>query len=101
MLNSVSAHFFRPLVSPGSIFMFITASTPSKRTLGATNGLSQTAVSTVRAIGPAMTTSLFAASAEHNLLWGFAVYAILFVFACLAIFLALCLPHKVWQEADS
>ncbi|KAG6860740.1 hypothetical protein C0995_008004 [Termitomyces sp. Mi166 len=85
----------------GCIFMFITASTPSKRTLGATNGLSQTAVSIVRAVGPAMVTSLFAVSAEHYILWGYAVYVIFFVFSCFAILLALRLPHQMWEEADT
>ncbi|KAG6829997.1 hypothetical protein H0H92_002688 [Tricholoma furcatifolium] len=84
----------------GCIFMFITASTPSKRSLGATNGLSQTAVSIIRTIGPAMATSLFSASQELNLLWGYAVYAILFVLTLLAICLALCLPHQMWPEAE-
>ncbi|KAG5726787.1 Protein ZINC INDUCED FACILITATOR-LIKE 1 [Termitomyces sp. T112] len=88
-------------MSFGCIFMFITASAPSKRALGATNGLSQTAASIVRAAGPAMTTSLFAASAEHNLMWGYAVYAILFIFSCLAVRLASRLPHEMWKEADS
>jgi len=84
----------------GCIFMYVTASAPSKRSLGATNGLSQTTVSIARAIGPAMATSLFAASVEHNLLGGYAVYAILFAASCFAILLALCLPDKIWEEAD-
>ncbi|KAG6817275.1 hypothetical protein H0H87_010936 [Tephrocybe sp. NHM501043] len=73
---------------------------PSKRSLGATNGLSQTAVSIVRAVGPAMATSLFSVSAEHRLLGGYAVYAILFAFSCVAILLALCLPREMWEEAS-
>ncbi|KAG5349872.1 hypothetical protein C0989_001468, partial [Termitomyces sp. Mn162] len=98
----VVTHFFpRLIVFEGCIFMFITASAPSKRALGATNGLSQTAASIVRAAGPAMTTSLFAASAEHNLMWGYAVYAIFFIFSCLAVRLASRLPHEMWKEADT
>ncbi|KAF5379817.1 hypothetical protein D9615_005697 [Tricholomella constricta] len=84
----------------GCIFMFITASAPSKRSLGATNGLSQTTVSIARAIGPAMATSLFSVSVEHNLMGGYAVYAILFVLSCFAIMLARRLPHQMWEEAD-
>jgi len=84
----------------GCIFMFVTASAPSKRSLGATNGLSQTTVSIARAIGPAMATSLFAVSVEHNLLRGYAVYAILFVLSCFAVLLGLRLPHEMWEEAD-
>ncbi|RDB26103.1 Efflux pump azaL [Hypsizygus marmoreus] len=84
----------------GCIFMYITASAPSKRSLGATNGLSQTTVSIARAIGPAMATSLFSVSVEHNLLGGYAVYAILLVFSSFAVFLGLQLPHEMWEEAD-
>ncbi|KIJ57502.1 hypothetical protein HYDPIDRAFT_120568, partial [Hydnomerulius pinastri MD-312] len=46
----------------GCIFMFITASAPAKNTLGAINGLGQTTASTVRTIGPAIATSMFAFS---------------------------------------
>ncbi|KAF8896538.1 major facilitator superfamily transporter [Infundibulicybe gibba] len=84
----------------GSIFMYVTASSPNKRSLGATNGLSQTSVSIARAIGPALATSLFSLSVEKNLLGGYAVYVILFCISCLAMFLAVLLPEKVWEEKD-
>jgi len=84
----------------GCIFMFVTASAPNKRSLGAVNGLSQTTVSVARAIGPAMATSLFSLSVDQNLLGGYAVYAILFVFSCLAMLLAVQLPHDIWEESD-
>lgn len=80
--------------------MFITASSPNKRSLGATNGLSQTTVSIARAIGPAMSTSLFSLSVQRNLLGGYAVYAILFSLSTLAMLLAIQLPHEMWEEAD-
>ena len=74
------------------------SSAPDKRSLGATNGLAQTTASVVRAIGPAMATSLFSFSVEHQLLGGYAVYAILFVMACFGVLLALRLPDEVWPE---
>lgn len=80
--------------------MYITASAPSKRSLGAINGLSQTTVSFARAVGPAMSTSLFSLSVEHKILGGYAVYAILFVFSGLALLLAARLPHEMWEEYD-
>jgi hypothetical protein len=80
--------------------MFITASSPNKRSLGATNGLSQTTVSIARAIGPAMSTSLFSLSVQRNLLGGYAVYAILFGLSSLAMLLAVQLPHEMWEESD-
>ncbi|KAJ7690108.1 hypothetical protein B0H17DRAFT_1290721 [Mycena rosella] len=53
----------------GAIFMFVTASAP-KSSRGTANGLSQTSVALARAIGPAMSTSLFSLSVQHNLLGG-------------------------------
>ncbi|KAF8220945.1 MFS general substrate transporter [Tricholoma matsutake] len=87
-------------MSYACVFMYITASAPSKRSLGAINGLSQTTVSFARAVGPAMSTSLFSLSVEHKILGGYAVYAILFVFSGLALLLAARLPHEMWEEYD-
>jgi len=84
----------------GSIFMYVTASAPNKRSLGATNGLSQTTVSIARAIGPAMSTSLFSFSVQKNILSGYGVYALLTFASCLALILAARLPYNVWPEHD-
>lgn len=78
--------------------MYITTSAPNKRSLGATNGLSQTTVSIARAIGPALSTSLFSVSVQKNILGGFGVYAIFTTLSCFALFLASRLPEKVWDE---
>ena len=80
--------------------MYITASAPSKRSLGAINGLSQTTVSFARAVGPALSTSLFSLSVERNILGGYAVYAMLFIFSVLALLLAAKLPREMWEEHD-
>ena len=80
--------------------MYVTASAPNKRSLGATNGLSQTTASIARAVGPAMASSLFSVSVQHNLLGGYAVYAITFVLSCFALLLAQHLPPEVWPEAE-
>ncbi|KIK80808.1 hypothetical protein PAXRUDRAFT_15585 [Paxillus rubicundulus Ve08.2h10] len=58
-------------------FLYVTASAPNPKALGAVNGLSQTTVSTVRAIGPALATSMFAYCVEHNILGGYAVYLVM------------------------
>ncbi|KAF9223267.1 MFS general substrate transporter [Gyrodon lividus] len=63
------------------VLMYITASAPNQKSLGAVNGLSQTTASTVRAFGPALATSMFAYSVEHNLLGGYAVYLVMVVMA--------------------
>ena len=77
----------------------MTASAPNKRSLGATHGLSQTTVSMSRALAPAVASSLFSVSVERNLLGGHAVFTIMFVLSCLAVFLGLRLPSEVWPEA--
>jgi hypothetical protein len=57
--------------------IFVTSAAPSKTSLGTLNGISQTTVSVIRAIGPATATSLFAVSIEKHLLGGWFVYAVL------------------------
>ena len=84
----------------GCIFMFVTASAPNRRSLGATNGLSQTTVSIARAIGPAMSTSLFSFSVERNILGGYGVYAFFCTLSVLAVLLASQLPKHVWDHQD-
>ena len=89
---------FLPLVSKfhtdafalwlGCIFMHVTESAPNRRSLGAINGLAQTAVSSARAVGPALSTSLFSFSVQYNILGGYGVYTALASLAGLAILLA-------------
>ncbi|KAG1822969.1 MFS general substrate transporter [Suillus subaureus] len=79
----------------GTLLMFITASAPTKNALGAINGLGQTSSSVARAVGPAFATSLFAASKEHNLLGGNAVFVILFMLAGALIWLGSQLPDEI------
>lgn len=78
--------------------MFVAKAAPNKRSLGAVNGLSQTTVSICRALSPAITSSLFALSLEHNLLGGYAVYLFLIVLACFSITLATRLPKEPWKR---
>ncbi|KAG6330572.1 hypothetical protein ID866_8516 [Astraeus odoratus] len=80
-----------------SILMYVTASAPNRRSLGAINGLAQTTASIVRAIGPASATSLFAYSLQHNLMGGYAVYAVAIAFAALATRLGKALPEEVGE----
>ncbi|KAG1822959.1 major facilitator superfamily domain-containing protein [Suillus subaureus] len=83
----------------GTIFLFITASAPTNSVLGAINGLGQTSAAVARAVGPALTTSLFAVSKEHNLLGGNAVFVILIMLAGGLRWLASQLPDEV-QDRD-
>ncbi|KAJ7056706.1 major facilitator superfamily domain-containing protein [Mycena amicta] len=83
----------------GAIFMFILSSAP-KSSRGTVNGISQTSVAIARAIGPALGTSLFSLSAQHNLLGGYFVYAVFFVLSCAAMWLADRLPEEVWDDIE-
>ncbi|KAJ3557587.1 hypothetical protein NM688_g1389 [Phlebia brevispora] len=80
------------------IFMYVAASAPNKRSLGGTNGLAQVAASVVRAIGPALSTSLFAASVEHNWLGGNAVYVCMVFLTCLSLLVGNMLPKELWEK---
>ncbi|KIM84964.1 hypothetical protein PILCRDRAFT_779480 [Piloderma croceum F 1598] len=85
-------------MSYATIFIYITSAAPNKRSLGATNGMGQTVVSILRAIGPAMSSSLFALSLEHNLMGGYAVYFVLVVISGIALLLAVRLPREPWRR---
>lgn len=80
--------------------MYITASAPNKRSLGATNGLSQMTVSIARAIGPALSTSLFSYSVQYNIFGGYGVYLLMTILSFLALILATQLPAQVWEENE-
>ncbi|KAG2363254.1 MFS general substrate transporter [Suillus spraguei] len=83
----------------GTVFMFVTASAPTKNVLGAVNGLGQTSASMARVIGPAFATSLFAFSKEHNILNGNAVYVVLIMLAGVLRWLGSHLPDEI-QDRD-
>ncbi|KAJ1311927.1 hypothetical protein OPQ81_010387 [Rhizoctonia solani] len=64
-------------MSFGCVAIYVNSSAPSKDSLGTLNGISQTVISIIRAIGPATATSLFALSMEKNILRGNFVYVML------------------------
>jgi hypothetical protein len=85
----------------GTIMIYIRAASPNKRSLGATNGIAQLVAATVRAIGPATATSLYAFSVSQDLLGGYAVYVILIAATFFAIKFALKLPQKLGDDDES
>ncbi|KAM6504172.1 Major facilitator superfamily domain containing protein [Amanita muscaria] len=87
-------------MSLNCIFVYVNTSSPNKSSLGATNGVAQTMVSLARAIAPGLVTSLFALSLERNLLGGYAVYVVLFLFSFVSLLFAVRLPPQVWDEKD-
>ncbi|KAF5392180.1 hypothetical protein D9757_001609 [Collybiopsis confluens] len=81
--------------SYGSIFIYITAASPNRASLGATNGLSQMTVSLCRAIGPAASNSLFSLSLKHHYMGGYMVYYVLLIVAGSSLVAASMLPRHV------
>ena len=78
--------------------MYISSAAPSKRSLGATNGIAQTVVSIQRTVAPAAAASLFAFSLDNNILGGNFVYAVLYVIVCVGLVIALQLPRNTWKH---
>jgi hypothetical protein len=80
----------------GCIFIYISASSPNRASLGATNGIAQLLVSIVRAIGPATVTSLFSLSLAEGYLGGGMVYMVLLMISLAAVAIGTTLPQQVW-----
>jgi hypothetical protein len=85
---------------PGAVFMYISAATPSKRSLGATNGVAQSAASIQRTVGPAVADWLFAFSIENNVLGGNFIYIVLFALVGVGVSVAAQLPRHMWAPDD-
>ncbi|CAE7170299.1 unnamed protein product [Rhizoctonia solani] len=66
--------------------IYVNTSAPSKDALGTLNGISQTIICVIRAIGPATATSLFSLSVEKNIMGGNFVYGILLIMVCVGVF---------------
>jgi hypothetical protein len=82
----------------GCIFIYISASSPNRASLGATNGIAQLLVSIMRTIGPAAATSLFSLSQAEGYLGGGMVYLILLMISMAAVTFGTTLPPQVWQS---
>ncbi|KAH9052774.1 MFS general substrate transporter [Lactarius vividus] len=73
---------------------------PTKRSLGATNGIAQTIVSIQRAVGPTVAASLFAFSLDHNILGGNFAYVVLLAIVCVGLGIAVQLPNNIWKHNE-
>jgi hypothetical protein len=82
---------------PGCIFIFITASSPNRASLGSTNGLCQMVVSWMRAFGPGLANSLYSFSLRER---SWTVYYVLEALSVVAIAGACFLPRSPWQDAN-
>jgi len=83
-----------------AVFMYISAATPSKRSLGTTNGVAQSAASIQRMVGPAVADWLFAFSIENNVLGGNFIYVVLFALVGVGVYVAAQLPRHIWTHGD-
>ncbi|PFH47258.1 hypothetical protein AMATHDRAFT_152581 [Amanita thiersii Skay4041] len=84
-------------MSYGAVFIFIAGASPNRASLGATNGLSQTTVSVMRAIGPATANSLFSLSIDKGYMGGNLVYYVLMSIVVASLYFASLLPSNVWE----
>ncbi|KZP16700.1 MFS general substrate transporter [Athelia psychrophila] len=81
-------------------FIYVRSAAPNRRSLGATNGLAQTCISVVRAIGPALSSSLYAVSVQRNIFGGWFVYIVLIIASALALLGSAYLPKKLWEVEE-
>jgi len=84
----------------GSVFIFIAGAAPNKASLGATNGLAQLSVSIVRAVGPAMASSMYSLSIDedHHYMNGGMVYYVTVVLSVVAIWVGSLLPKQPFRS---
>ena len=84
----------------GSVFIFITAAAPNKASLGATNGLAQLSVSILRAVGPALASSMYSLSIdkEHHYMNGGLVYYVTVMLSFGGIWVGSLLPERPFRD---
>lgn len=78
--------------------IYVSSATPSKRSLGAVNGISRLVSSVQSAIGPAVADSLFAFSVTNNVLGGNFAYVVLLTLVCVGLYIAAKLPRHLWTH---
>jgi len=84
-------------LSYGCVFIYITAASPNRSSIGGTNGICQCVVSITRAFGPVVANSLFSLSMKKGYLGGSLVYIVLTSMVFLALALGTRLPRHLWN----
>jgi len=84
---------------PGAVSIFIATASPNKASLGATNGLAQLSVAIMRAIGPALVSSIYSLSIDedHHYMNGGLVYYMTVTVSLGAIWVGSLLPRNPWK----
>lgn len=75
--------------------MYISAASPNRASVGATNGFAQVIVSIMRAVGPAAANSAFSISIEKQYLGGNLVYFVMVGMVCMAMGVGILLPRTM------
>jgi len=82
----------------GAIFMYVSSAPPNRRSLGATNGISQTMIAIQRTIGPVSAASLFAFSLDSGILGGNFAYVVALATVWVGLGVAMQLPENTWKQ---
>ncbi|KAI9446079.1 MFS general substrate transporter [Lactarius indigo] len=96
VLQLTSLTVSRMGISAASIY--ISSATPSRRLLGATNGLAQTVASVQGTVVPAATDWLFAFSITNGVWGGNFVYFVLVSLVCVGLSVVVQLPRDAWNH---
>jgi hypothetical protein len=80
--------------------MYITSATPTKRSLGATNGVAQTVAAVQRTAAPAAADWLFAFSISNNVLGGNFIFVVLLTMVCAGLWISAKLPRHLWTHSN-
>ena len=80
--------------------MFISSAAPNRASLGATNGFAQVLVSTIRAVGPMLVSSMYSLSIdrEHHYMNGGLVYYAIVAISLGGIWMGLLLPKSPFRK---
>ncbi|TCD65266.1 hypothetical protein EIP91_002930 [Steccherinum ochraceum] len=76
------------------MYTFVTRAAPNPESLPRTNGLSQIVYSLCAALGPLLSTILFAISKEHDILGGNLVYVVMIALSWVGVFSSTLLPSR-------
>ena len=84
----------------GAVFIFIAAAAPNKASLGTTNGFAQLSVSIMRAVGPALASSMYSLSIDedHHYMNGGLVYYVTVAMGLGAIWAGSLLPKHPFKD---
>jgi len=85
-------------VRSADTLMYISAASPNKASIGATNGLAHVAISVMRAVGPAVVNSAYSLSVEKHIMGGYFAYWMMVVMIGLTLWVGCLLPKKLWGE---